>query len=173
MHNHVNTKGITVSNELEMIKEAESNSLVEFLSGLAYVVADLVVVRKEGAGLTIEADPYNWVGVAVTPLDDELDLLADMCQNYQSVVGKPDHSFVGTTSHLSACLQAVEVYNLKKHLLDLGLEYTGSGFVVRLSPDAFSMSPFSWADDETVFTAVGSYAGRLHSCGAVSLTVYI
>jgi hypothetical protein len=75
---------------------------------------------------------------------------------------------------LSAALQASEIYKLKKHLLDLGLEYAGAGFVVRLSAEAFAKSPFSWADDEeTVFTAVGSYAGRLHRDGAVSLTVYI
>ena len=75
MHNHVNTKGITVSNELDLIKDAEKNSLVEFLSGLAYAVCGLVVVRKAGSKLEVEADPFNWL-VAATPLNDELDLIA-------------------------------------------------------------------------------------------------
>lgn len=172
MHNHVNTKGIIVNNELKKIQEAEQNSLFEFLAGLSYSVCGLVVVRKSGAAIDVEADPWGWL-VAATPLNDELDLLADMCKSYESVVGCYDPTTGGKMDHLRAATLVVDAYKLKKHLLDLGLEYTGSGFVVRLSPEAFAQSPFSWADDETVFTAVGSYAGRLHSCGAVSLTVYI
>lgn len=66
-----------------MIEEAKDNSLLEFLSGLPYVVCDLVVVRKAGSSLEIEADPYGWLIVA-TPLDDELDALVRLSVDYES-----------------------------------------------------------------------------------------
>lgn len=172
MHNHVNTKGIIVSNELKKIEDAAQNTLFEFLSGLAYAVLDLVVVRKEGAELIVEADPYGWLA-AVTPLNDQIDLLADMCADYERVVGCYDPTTGGKMDHLGAATLAVDAYNLKNCLLVLDVEYTDRNFGVDLSAEAFAESPFSWgSDQESILTPVGSYAGKHLPCGGVSLNVY-
>lgn len=176
MHNHVNTKGITVSNELKkpyllpeidlraieannelnMIKEAANNTLLEFLSGLPYVVADLVIVRKEGAGFVVEADPYNWVGVAATPLDDELDLLGQMCETYEEIVGSLDRLTNGKLTHISAATQAIEVYELRNHLNKLDVEWRPSG---RLGTTISSLS-FFLADFEIVSNEYDEVSAR-------------
>ena len=83
MHNHVNTKGIIVSNELQLIEDAAHNSLLEFFSGLPYSVGNVLVVRKVGSDLEVVADPYGWL-VAATPLDDHLDRLAARCALYEA-----------------------------------------------------------------------------------------
>lgn len=90
-----------MSNELNLIQEAEGNSLFEFLGGLPYTVCGLVVVRKAGSSLEIEADPWGWL-VAVTPLDDELDALIRLCVAYEAARAKGAEHFEAAQQALNS-----------------------------------------------------------------------
>ena len=146
---HVNAKGINVSNPLDMIQEVEGNTLLDFLSGLHYVVDELVVVRKDGAGLIVEADPYGWIGVALTPLDDELQLLGQMCVSYEAVVGSYDPMTDGKRSHRSAATQVIEAYRLRNCLNGLDIEWRARGrFGVTISASSFHRANFEKSENE-------------------------
>lgn len=162
MHNHVDTKGIIVSNELKLIEEAKNNSLLELLSGLPYVVWDVMVVRKQGTDLVVEADPYGWVGVAATPLDNELELLGQMCNSYEAIVGSYDPMTQGKRSHVSAAGQAIEAFLLRSHLDGLDIEWRPSGrFGVVISSLSFHLADLevssnAWGETSAK-TPVGVY----------------
>jgi len=137
---------MTVSN---LIVRAAGNSLLEFLSGRPYLVDDLVVVRKEGEGLVVEADPYGRVGVTVTPLDDKLQLLAEMCASYEAIVGSYDPMTEGKLSHRSAATQAIQAYKLRNCLNELDIEWRSQGrFGVVISPLSFYLADFEVAENE-------------------------
>jgi len=156
MHNHVNTKGIVVSNELDMIQEAKDNTLFDFLSGLPYAVEGIVLVRKAGPGLVIEADPYGWIGVAMTPLDDHLQLLGLLCASYEAVVGTRDHSFAGVVSHLSASNQAIEAYRLRHYLDQLDVKWSSNGdFDARME-----LADYETAGFKTITTEDGEVSAQ-------------
>lgn len=180
MHNHVNTKGIDamksnwIDNELKSIEdlaeEASGNNLQDFLSGLPYILAGIVLI-KDGAEVEVE-DPRGLMEYGFV-YQDEVELIIDLCQNYETLMGSFDPTTGSRYYHSTAVVLSIEAYNLKGHLLNLHLEYTDRGLGVDLSATAFSAAGFSWADDqETVFTAVGSYAGTRLPCGGVSLSVF-
>jgi len=129
-----------VSNELNRIEKEKDNTLFDFLSGLPYAVDGIVLVRKAGPGLIVEADPYGWVGVALTPLDDQLNLLGEMCASYEAIVGSYTH---GKLSHISAATQAIDAYRLRNCLNEKDVEWRPKGrFGVTISSLSFYLADF-------------------------------
>jgi hypothetical protein len=112
----------------------------------------------------VEADPYGWIGVALTPLDDELQLLGQMCVSYEAVVGSYDPMTDGKRSHRSAATQVIEAYELRNWLNKMNVEWQPSGrFGVVISSLSFYLADFEVTatnsfGEVSARTPVGSYA---------------